>query len=153
MVLLDLFGDWMVYGSYICSGSPWKVCKQEILNGPVCPIYGVGVTVVILCLTPIKDNLVFLFVGSVLLTSFLEWLTGFVLEKVFHDKWWDYSEMPFNIGGYICLKFSLLWGLACVFIIDIVQPIIENFVNRVNNKVGWAIIIFCMVVFVADTLS
>lgn len=129
-----------------------KFVNRGFLNGPVCPIYGVGVTVVILCLTPIKDNLIILFVGSVVLTSFLEWLTGFVLEKVFHDKWWDYSDVPFNIGGYICLKFSLLWGLACVFVMVIVQPIIEGFVNGLYNKVGWTIIIICLVLFVSDAI-
>ena len=50
------------------------------------------------------------FLGSVVLTSALEWVTGLVLEKLFHQRWWDYSDEPLNIGGYICLRFSLMWG-------------------------------------------
>ena len=59
--------------------------NRGFLNGPVCPIYGVGVTLVVLCLTPVRDNVLYLFIGSVLLTSALEWVTGFVLERVFHE--------------------------------------------------------------------
>ena len=75
--------------------------NRGFLNGPYCPIYGCGVVIVVTVLTPLKDNLFLLFVGSVVLTSVLEYITGFLLEKVFHNKWWDYSNMPFNINGRI----------------------------------------------------
>lgn len=97
-------------------------------------------------LAPVQDNLLLLFLGSVLLTTALEWLTGFILEKLFHDKWWDYSNMPFNIGGYVCLKFSLLWGLACVFIVRIVQPPITWTVGLLPHTLG---VIFLCVLFAA----
>jgi uncharacterized membrane protein len=67
-----------------------KFINRGFLNGPVCPIYGFGVLAVIGCLTPLKDNLAVLFFGSVVLTTVLEFITGFVLEKFFCDKWWDY---------------------------------------------------------------
>ncbi|MDE7389351.1 MAG: putative ABC transporter permease [Lachnospiraceae bacterium] len=84
-------------------------------TGPVCPIYGVGMLSVLMFLEGIKDNLPLLFISSVIFTSVIEFLVGFVLEKLFHEKWWDYTNEPFNIKGYICLRFSILWGLACVF--------------------------------------
>ena len=84
-----------------------RFVNRGFLNGPYCPIYGCGVVIVVAVLTPLKENLFFLFVGSFLLTSILEYITGFVLEKVFHNKWWDYSNLPFNIKGYVCLKFSI----------------------------------------------
>ena len=99
-----------------------KFVNRGFLNGPVCPIYGVGVVAVALCLEPVRHNTALLFVGAVIVTSALEWLTGFVLEKIFHARWWDYSELPFNIGGYVCLKFSLMWGLACVLVMRTVHP-------------------------------
>ena len=83
--------------------------NRGFLNGPYCPIYGCGVVIVVAALTPLKDNLLILFAGSFLLTSILEYITGFILEKVFHNKWWDYSNKPFNLHGYICLKFSIYW--------------------------------------------
>lgn len=81
--------------------------NRGFLNGPYCPIYGCGVVIVVAALTPLKDNLLILFAGSFLLTSILEYITGFILEKVFHNKWWDYSNKPFNLHGYVCLKFSI----------------------------------------------
>lgn len=81
--------------------------NRGFLNGPVCPIYGFGMVFVIWALTPVTDNAFLLFVGGFVITTLLEGVTGFVLEKLFHAKWWDYSSEPFNIGGYVCLKFSI----------------------------------------------
>ena len=103
-----------------------KFINRGFLNGPLCPIYGVGATIVVILLNPISDNLLFLFVGSVFLTSAIELITGFVLEKIFHQKWWDYSMRPFNIGGYICLRFSLAWGFACTFVMKVIQPVVDD---------------------------
>ena len=89
-----------------------KFVNRGFLNGPVCPIYGCGVVVVLAGLEPLKGNFVLLFLGSVVLTSALEWATGFVLEKLFRQRWRDYSDKPFNLGGYICLEFSVMWGFA-----------------------------------------
>ena len=78
-----------------------KWVDRGILNGPLCPIYGFGVLIVLLVLEPVKENLALLFFGSMVLTSALEFFIGFIMEQFFHDKWWDYSENPFNIKGYI----------------------------------------------------
>lgn len=116
--LLWLFFIYAFFGWCIevvfCGLNEGHFINRGFLNGPVCPIYGVGGVIVVLCLTPIKDNLFLLFVGSALLTSILELITGFALDKIFHARWWDYTDMPFNIGGYICLKFSIYWGF-CVY--------------------------------------
>ncbi|HVI41432.1 MAG TPA: putative ABC transporter permease, partial [Anaerovoracaceae bacterium] len=88
--------------------------NRGFLNGPYCPIYGFGVLFVIYLLHPVIDNLLYIFLGSVLITSAIELAGGYILEEIFHQKWWDYSDMPLNIGGYICLFFSLMWGLACL---------------------------------------
>ena len=109
------FLGWCTEVSYAALVSG-RFVNRGFLNGPVCPIYGLGVVLVMACLEPFRDNLLLLFVCSVLLTSLLEWITGFVLEKLFHQRWWDYSNEPFNLGGYVCLRFSIAWGLACVFV-------------------------------------
>ncbi|NTV90565.1 MAG: hypothetical protein HGA22_09460 [Clostridiales bacterium] len=133
-----------------CTG---KFVNRGFLNGPACPVYGFGVLFVILCLTPVKDNLLLLFVGSVLLTSTLEFLTGFILEKFFEDKWWDYSNEPFNIKGYICLKFSLLWGVACVLVMDTIHPAISHFINLIPMTAGIIILSFFLLVLLADIIT
>lgn len=127
-----------------------KFVNRGFLNGPYCPIYGCGVVIVVAILTPLKDNLLILFVGSFLLTSILEFVTGFILEKVFHNKWWDYSDKPFNIKGYVCLKFSIYWGLACTFIMDVLHPIIYKGITAIPYLLGLILLIVFMGVFVVD---
>ena len=117
-----------------------KFVNRGFLNGPVCPIYGCGVVVVLAWLEPLKGNFVLLFLGSVVLTSALEWATGFVLEKLFRQRWWDYSDKPFNLGGYICLEFSIMWGFACLFVVDILHPSIEFFIRLIPHTLGWVLL-------------
>ena len=117
-----------------------KFVNRGFLNGPVCPIYGCGVVVVLAGLEPLKGNFVLLFLGSMVLTSALEWATGFVLEKLFRQRWWDYSDKPFNLGGYICLEFSILWGFACLFVVDILHPSIEFFIRLIPHTLGWVLL-------------
>lgn len=117
-----------------------KFVNRGFLNGPVCPIYGCGVVVVLVGLTPLKGNFVLLFLGSVVLTSVLELATGFVLEKLFRQRWWDYSDKPFNLGGYICLEFSIMWGFACLFVVDILHPSIEFFIHLIPHTLGWVLL-------------
>ena len=101
-------------------------------------------------LEPLKNNLLILYVGSVVLTSALELVTGFLLEKIFHEHWWDYSEEKFNLGGYICLKFSLLWGVACLVVVRLIFPMTENFVAHIPHTLGVILVSIIMVGFVSD---
>ena len=129
-----------------------KFVNRGFLNGPYCPIYGCGVVIVVAILTPLKENLLILFAGSFLLTSVLEYITGYILEKVFHNKWWDYSDKPFNIKGYVCLKFSIYWGLACTFIMDIIHPIIYAAIRFIPFVLGVVLLSVIMCVFAADCI-
>jgi len=124
--------------------------NRGFLNGPLCPIYGVGMVIVIFALTPISGNVFLLFIGAMILASLLELITGFVLEKLFHTKWWDYSDKPFNIKGYICLKFSIGWGIGGVFIMRIVQPLVYKFVLYVPKKPGRIALVLYTILFICD---
>ena len=127
-----------------------KFVNRGFLNGPLCPIYGFGVVLVVGLLTPVKDNVILLFLCSVLLTTALEWLTGFVLEKLFHQRWWDYSEEPFNLGGYICLRFSVAWGLACLFVLKIIHPSILWGIQMVPHTLGCILLGIFVAVMAVD---
>lgn len=129
-----------------------KFVNRGMANGPICPIYGFGVLAVLFCLQPFRGNFFLLFLGSVVVTSLLELVTGWALEKFFHDKWWDYSNEPFNIKGYICLRFSILWGLACLLVVNIVQPSIFFVVQKLENLPGRIALGVCLAAFVTDEI-
>ncbi|WP_346907673.1 putative ABC transporter permease [Faecalicatena orotica] len=127
-----------------------KFVNRGFLNGPICPIYGVGVTIVIAFLTPYKDNLILLYISSVILVTLLEGVTGWAMDKIFHNKWWDYSKQPFNIGGYVCLIFSLVWGIACVAIMDLVHPLIHQALTFIPHTLGIVLMAVLGIAMFAD---
>lgn len=133
----------------VCCGD---FSNRGFLNGPVCPIYGCGAVMVIASLRPFSDNMAILFLCATVITSLLELVTGYVLEKIFHTKWWDYSETPFNIGGYICLKFSLCWGAACTFLMRVMLPVCDKIIAKIPLKIGIAVLALLGVCYFADAV-
>ncbi len=120
--------------------------NRGFLNGPLCPVYGFGVLAVIVILYPLRHNFFLLFFGSFVLVSAIEFFTGFLLEKLFHNKWWDYSERKFNIRGYICPLFSLLWGLGCTLVLKVFHPIVYRGIRLLPQLPGAiALFILCLV--------
>lgn len=119
-----------------CTINTGHFVNRGFLNGPVCPIYGFGMVLVVLVLTPVAENLAALFLGGMVLTSAIELVGGWALKKLFHTSWWDYSDQPFNLGGYICLKFSLAWGLCVVVVMRVLQPVVSTFIGFVTGIGG-----------------
>ena len=131
-----------------------RFINRGFLNGPLCPIYGFGALGVIYFLTDIgKTNKLILFFGSVFIATALELVGGFLLEKIFHKKWWDYSEMRFNLGGYICVEFSILWGLACFVLYEAVHPLIQRLFAFLNPKFIFYIDIILLIIFAVDMVQ
>ena len=149
MFVLYSFIGWCVEVIFVGLNKGYFV-NRGFLNGPYCPIYGCGMLIVICLLTPLKDNLLMLFIGSLVLTTILEYITGLILEKVFDNKWWDYSELPFNIQGYVCLKFSVLWGLGCTFIMNVVHPLIYKGIRWIPKMIGIIILVIILLGFLVD---
>ena len=109
------------------------IVNRGFLNGPVCPVYGFGVVGFLMVLKSINPavaiedtSIILLFAGGTVFCSAVELLAGWLLDKLFHMRWWDYSDEPFNIHGYICLRFSLLWGVACVIVFGILFPTMSD---------------------------
>lgn len=127
-----------------------KFVNRGFLNGPMCPIYGVGMLVVVTLLWGLRHNLILLFLGSAGLTTTLEYATGLILERFFHDKWWDYSDKPFNVKGYICLEFTVLWGLAAAFVVGAVHPFVFMVINKTPFVFGVILMSVLLAVFVTD---
>ena len=128
-----------------------KLINRGFLNGPVCPIYGFGMVIVLFALTPLSHSLLLLYLGGVLLPSALELVGGWALYKLYHTRWWDYSDYPFNIGGYICLEFSLLWGVGTLIVMKLVHPIIADAVALIPPLVGLILMFLLYVLYAADT--
>lgn len=128
-----------------------RFINRGFLNGPLCPIYGFGALGVIYFLTDIaKTNKLYLFFGSIFIATSLELVGGFLLEKIFHKKWWDYSDMRFNLGGYICLEFSILWGLACFVLYEAIHPLVVRFFAFLNPKFIFYANIILLAIFAVD---
>ncbi len=88
--------------------------NRGFASGPFCFIYGFTGVLFLIFLQELKEDIVFLFLGSVAVATAVEWFTGKLLERMDRQKWWDYSGKKWNFDGYICLQYSLLWGLLGV---------------------------------------
>ena len=130
-----------------------EIVNRGFLNGPVCPIYGFGMVIVLFALTPLQHSILLLYIGGVILPSALELVGGWALYKIYHTRWWDYSDYPFNIGGYICLEFSLLWGVGTLIVMKLVHPIIADAVALIPPLVGLILMFLLYVLYAADTIA
>ena len=138
-----------VINSAVLSG---KLVNRGFLNGSVCPIYGVGAVVLILLFSPIKDNLLLLYLGAAVAASGVELVVGYLLKKCFHMTWWDYSYLKFNFHGYICLRVSLLWGMCGVMLLRVVHPAIHYAVADIPVSVLKILLAVFYVYFVVDVV-
>ena len=130
-----------------------QLVNRGFLNGPVCPIYGFGMIIVLFALTPLMHSILLLYIGGVILPSALELVGGWALYKVYHTRWWDYSDFPFNIGGYICLEFCLLWGVGTLVVMKIVHPVIADFVDMIPPLAGLILMCVLYAVYAADVVA
>lgn len=105
--------------------------NRGFFGGPVCPIYGLCVLGVVTVLEPLKDTWFTLFAVSIVTATLIELVGGWVLDRVFHKRWWDYRKRRFNFRGYICLRFSLVWGITLALVVRFLHPSIMFFVKMV----------------------
>lgn len=119
-----------------------KFVNRGFLIGPFCPIYGFGALLIVLCSTWVRgvfeNDLTFFVVSiimSIVLTTLLELIGGFILEKFLNRKWWDYGDKLLNFHGYICLQYSLVWGLLAFITIQIVHPEIYKLMIQIPLQI------------------
>lgn len=110
--------------------------RKSFLYGPFCAIYGLGAVVMILCLQPFKKNNNTLFCGGFVAGSVIEYLVSLIGELIFHVIWWDYSDMPLNINGRVCVYFSIFWGLLGIYLVSYVNPKIDKLINFIKRKIS-----------------
>lgn len=154
------FLGWCVEVIY-CTVNSGRVENRGFLDGPVCPIYGCGMLLVLMLIRisgyqeVIDCPVPILFVGGMVLASSIELFAGWLLMKLFHMRWWDYTMRPFNIGGYICLQFSLAWGLASVLTVKLVHiPLTHIIEGRFFSGVYCLpMLVACIAVYTIDFIA
>lgn len=154
--LMVQFGFFVLYSflgwvseTIFCSIPAKKFINRGFLNGPFCPIYGTGAVLVINLFSKYADDLLALFILSMVVTSAVEYVTSYLLEKIFHLSLWDYSKRPFNLNGRVCLRNSVLFGIMSVLMVKVIHPGVERVLSKMPV---WALITFT-VVLVAYFLS
>lgn len=146
------FLGWICESIY-CSCLQKKLVNRGFLNGPICPVYGVGALIVITGLWSYRDNIVAVFVLGFILTSVLEYITATVLEKLFHAKWWDYSNYKFNIHGKVCLLNSTMFGFLSLFVIEVLHPTVIDVLSRINSTVLYVFLVLAVTITAADLIT
>lgn len=148
-IMIYSFCGWLLES---VSKSIWEkqLVNSGFLNGPICPIYGIGAILMITVLSSLKDNIILLFLAAFVLLSFWEYIVGIFLEKVFKTKYWDYSHLKFNFQGRICLKNSIYWGILGVLFIRYIHPWVEMQIGQVSNYLLTYINIILYSVFIVD---
>ena len=157
----------LVYGSlifYLCSFIGYllevfwfyigtkKFVNRGFLCGPVIPVYGLGAVLILFCLLRYYEDPVVVFVFGMIITSALEYFTSFLLEKIFHNKWWDYSNRKYNLNSRICLQNSFAFGILSLLIIYVVTPGFYFLFSLFPFKVWMILAIVFTVIFVLDVI-
>lgn len=134
LIIYSFFG-WVWETCYV-SVKSGKFVNRGFINGPLCTIYGFGAVSVYVILRPFSDNLLYLYLGGVVVATVLEYVTAVLMESIFHTSWWDYSDNKFNFQGRICLGASLGWGAFTVILFKVLHPLVESIVILYPVYVG-----------------
>lgn len=129
-----------------------KFVNRGFLNGPYCSMYGFAALILTFVLKPFSHNIILLYIVSVFVTSLVEYITGALLERIFHTTWWDYTDDKFNLKGRICLGFSLLWGGAAVLVVKYINPLLAKFLKYILTPMGIIILSTILIILIIDTI-
>ena len=129
----------------------WEFVNRGFLRGPVIPIYGFAAITILLATIQVRENTIAIYVLGALTATLFEMVTGTVMERLFKVKYWDYSDMPLNYHGHICLFVSLFWGAFSVLLVQIIHVPVENLLMQVPSFLCEAFAFVFMAIFAYDT--
>ncbi len=127
-----------------------KFVNRGFLIGPYCPVYGIGVVLVCVLLKKYTNDIPALFLLAILICGTLEYFTGYIMEKLFNARWWDYSSKKFNINGRVCLDTLLPFGIIATLIINKINPLMLEYLNELSNITLHIISGILIVTFIID---
>jgi len=141
------------YESAICSVvKDHKLINSGYLFGPYCPIYGIGAVINLVLLKDVESTIL-IFLISMVTSGILEYVTSYAMEKLFHARWWDYSQYPFNVRGRICLYGCLIFGAANVLLIKVVHPYVVHLTDTFSSNIINLVAIFLFSIITLDIVS
>lgn len=139
-----------------CMEVVWKFIQfrrfinRGFLIGPYCPIYGIGAVLITLLLSRFADTPFALFVMAMIICGVLEYITSYLMEKLFHARWWDYSNAPFNINGRVCAQTLILFGLLGLLLVYTIKPFLFGLFTRIPPSVMHILCTALLIVMLAD---
>lgn len=142
---------WIVEVTYVYINDG-KLVNRGFLIGPYVPIYGFSAIIMVLYLSQYKENPLTVFLLACVICSFLEYITSYVMEKLFNARWWDYSNLRFNLNGRICLKNCFLFGILSIILLYFINPLMIKLTNNLNTIWLLVITIVCLIIFITDTI-
>ncbi len=150
------FLGWAMESVYLSIGQR-KIVNTGFLYGPFCPIYGFGAVVLYILLIPLHGKSLAIFSVGFIVLSIWEYFVGYLLEKIFKTKYWDYSNNKFNINGRVCLLNSIYWGFLSVFFIEIWNPWVEMQFSKLTINVmiyvDSILIIYMLIDFILSAIK
>lgn len=150
------FLGWAMESVYLSIGQR-KIVNTGFLYGPFCPIYGFGAVVLYILLIPLHGKPLAIFSVGFIVLSIWEYFVGYLLEKIFKTKYWDYSNNKFNINGRVCLLNSIYWGFLSVFFIEIWNPWVEMQFSKLTINVmiyvDSILIIYMLIDFILSAIK
>lgn len=153
-ILIALFLIYSFIG-WIVEVSAFLIQDHKFVNrgffiGPVVPIYGTGGILITILLTKYQSDPIVLFCMAVIVCSILEYLTSYIMEKIFKTRWWDYSNKKFNINGRICLSNLILFGIMGLVMVYLINPFLIDILNKIDPILLKCVVSILMVLFVID---
>lgn len=130
-----------------------KFINRGFVNGPLCPIYGAGAVAFAVFLPELENRIIFLFLGGMIVASFIEYITGRLMEKIFHKKWWDYSGQRFHVEGYVGLASSAVWGACAVLAVKFLNPLFCKLVYMIPGFIRDLLLWGILILLVIDTMG
>lgn len=130
-----------------------RLINRGFLSAPFSPVYGLASVLFALFLPELREDPIFLFLLGMILATALELLTGVLLERIFRQKWWDYSDERWNFQGYICLKYSLIWGVLAVLSLFVFNPLLTRLIALIPRPLGNLLLLILFILLAIDFLG
>lgn len=142
-----------LWETFYCSIKAKHFVYRGFLLGPYCPVYGFGVSFVLLLVPKGHISLFYLYIYTVIIVTIIEYITSWLLEKLFDMQLWNYANIPLNIQGRVALPVSLFWGIGCLFLIKVINPVIEQGIHYfMQMTYGWGVWIL-FILFISDVAT